>query len=360
MRVLISGGGIAGLTLAYWLRQYDIPSVVIEQAKGLRRDGYAIDFLGTGYEVAERMSLIDRLHSQQIPFDDMAYVNKAGKLIAKLDAALLRNITDGKYMGLMHWTLEEALYDALAGQVEVRFGRSLTHVVSDRDAVVVTFTDGRTESFDLLIGADGVHSTTRDLVFGPEDQFSRYLGYTIACYPLADRYDIGHAWKMYLEPGRLAAAYCTRSEGEILTFFMYQVAQKEHLPREQRLPRLREVFAGMGWLTQQFLSDVSLSESVFMDAVIQIQMPTWHHGRVALLGDAWTAPRCSLGRERRWRWEVLICWLVHCTKPPITRRRSVGMNSKCMPMSRPNKRVPVALPGPFCLGVPSVCSSNKR
>ena len=296
MRVLISGGGIAGLTLAYWLRQYDIPSVVIEQAKGLRRDGYAIDFLGTGYEVAERMSLIDRLHSQQIPFDDMAYVNKAGKLIAKLDAALLRNITDGKYMGLMHWTLEEALYDALAGQVEVRFGRSLTHVVSDRDAVVVTFTDGRTESFDLLIGADGVHSTTRDLVFGPEDQFSRYLGYTIACYPLADRYDIGHAWKMYLEPGRLAAAYCTRSEGEILTFFMYQVAQKEHLPREQRLPRLREVFAGMGWLTQQFLSDVSLSESVFMDAVIQIQMPTWHHGRVALLGDACDCPTLLSGQ----------------------------------------------------------------
>jgi 2-polyprenyl-6-methoxyphenol hydroxylase-like FAD-dependent oxidoreductase len=296
MRVLISGGGIAGLTLAYWLRQYDIPSVVIEQAKGLRRDGYAIDFLGTGYEVAERMSLIDRLHSQQIPFDDVAYVNKAGKLIAKLDAALLRNITDGKYMGLMHWTLEEALYDALVGQVEVRFGRSLTHVVSDRDAVVVTFTDGRTESFDLLIGADGVHSTTRDLVFGPEDQFSRYLGYTIACYPLADRYDIGHAWKMYLEPGRLAAAYCTRSEGEILTFFMYQVAQMEHLPREQRLPRLREVFAGMGWLTQQFLSDVSLSESVFMDAVIQIQMPTWHHGRVALLGDACDCPTLLSGQ----------------------------------------------------------------
>ncbi len=296
MRVLISGGGIAGLTLAYWLHQYAIPVVVIEQAKTLRRDGYAIDFLGTGYEVAERMSLIDRLSSQQIPFDDVAYVNKAGKLIARLDAALLRTITDGKYMGLMHWTLEEVLYEALAGTVEVRFGRSLTHVVSDPDAVVVTFTDGTTESFDLLIGADGAHSTTRALVFGPEDQFSRYLGYTIACYPLADRYDIGHAWKMYLEPGRLAAAYCTQQAGEILTFFMYQVAQKEHLPREQRLPHLREVFAGMGWLTQQFLSDVSPSESVFMDAVIQIQMPTWHHGRVALVGDACDCPTLLSGQ----------------------------------------------------------------
>jgi 2-polyprenyl-6-methoxyphenol hydroxylase-like FAD-dependent oxidoreductase len=114
--------------------------------------------------------------------------------------------------------------------------------------VEVTFNDGASASFDLLIGADGVHSATRALVFGPEEQFSRSLGYTIACYPLADRYGIGHTFKMYTEPGRMAAAYCTPQEGEILTFFMYQSSQQEHVPREQRLARLREVFAGMGWL----------------------------------------------------------------------------------------------------------------
>src|SRR5215467_6077279 len=231
MRILISGGGIAGLTLAYWLHRYEIPVVVIEQAQGPRRDGYAIDFLGTGYEVAERMNLIDRLAAQQIPFEALIYVNRTGKPIARLDAALLRNITDGKYMGLMHATLEEVLYEALEGTVEVRFGRSLTHIVPGPDAVAVTFNDGTSESFDLLIGADGVHSATRALVFGPEDQFSRYLGYSIACYPLADRYGIGHAWEMYVEPGRMAAAYCTPKAGEILTFFMYQTAEKEHLPR---------------------------------------------------------------------------------------------------------------------------------
>jgi len=296
MRVLISGGGIAGLTLAYWLRHYDISSVVIEQADGIRRDGYAIDFLGTGYEVACRMSLIERLRSQQIPFDFVAYVNKTGKLIAKLDSALLRTITDGQYLGLMHWTLEEALYEALAGQVEVWFGRSLTHVVPGPDAVVVTFNNGTSGSFCLLIGADGVHATARAMVFGPEEQFRRYLGYTIACYPLADRYGIGQAWKMYLEPGRLAAAYCTPQAGEILTFFMYQTAEQEHLPREQRLPRLREMFAGTGWMTQQFLSDVSPTASVFMDAVIQIQLPTWHQGRVALVGDACDCPTLLSGQ----------------------------------------------------------------
>ena len=242
------------------------------------------------------MSLIDRLCSRQIPFDYVAYVNKTGKLIAKLDSEVLRTITDGKYLGLMHWTLEEALYEAIADQVEVRFGRSLTHVVPGPDAVAVNFNDGTTESFDLLIGADGVHSTTRALVFGPEEQFRRYLGYTVACYPLADRYGIGHTWQMYLEPGRLAAAYCTTQAGEILTFFMYQAAEQEHIPREQRLPRLQQVFAGMGWITRQLLSDVPASVNVFMDAVIQIQMPTWHRGRVTLVGDACDCPTLLSGQ----------------------------------------------------------------
>jgi 2-polyprenyl-6-methoxyphenol hydroxylase-like FAD-dependent oxidoreductase len=195
MRVLISGGDIAGLTLAYWLHWHHMSSVVIEQSQYLRRDGYAIDFLGTGYAVAERMDLIDRLHAQHIPFQALIYVNKTGKQIAKLDPSLLRAITDGKYMRLMHSTFEEALYEAVADQVEVRFGRSLTHIEPGPDAVEVTFNDGTTESFDLLIGADGMHSNTRVLVFGPEDQFSRSLGYTIACYPLADRYSIGKAFQ---------------------------------------------------------------------------------------------------------------------------------------------------------------------
>jgi 2-polyprenyl-6-methoxyphenol hydroxylase-like FAD-dependent oxidoreductase len=296
MRVLISGGGLAGLTLAYWLHYYGIPSVVIEQANTIRRDGYAIDFLGTGYEVASRMSLIDQLAVQQIPFEALHYVNKDGKLIAKLDVALMRSITDGKYMGLMHATLEEVLYEALEGNVEVRFGRWLTHIVQQTDAVVVTFNDGTTESFDLLIGADGVHSSTRALVFGPEDHFRRYLGYTIACYPLADHYGIGHTFKMYVEPARMAAAYCTPQAGELLMFFMYQSAKLEYVPREQRLARLREVFAGMGWLTEQFLSDISPAQNVFMDAVIQIQMPTWHQGRVALVGDACDCPTLLSGQ----------------------------------------------------------------
>jgi 2-polyprenyl-6-methoxyphenol hydroxylase-like FAD-dependent oxidoreductase len=296
MRVLISGGGIAGLTLAYWLQKSDISSVVIEQANAIRRDGYAIDFFGTGHDVAERMSLIDQLRSRHIPFEALVYVNKDGKTIARLDMALIRKLTEGKYMGLMHETLEEVLYEALEGSAEVRFGRWIARIEAGPDAVEVTFNDGATETFDLLIGADGVHSKTRALVFGPEEQFSRYLGYTIACYPLADHYGIGKTFQMYNEPGRMAAAYCTPQADDLLLFFMYQSPKPEHVPREQRLSYLRKVFASMGWLTEQFLSDVDPEVSVFMDAVIQIQMPTWHRGRVALVGDACDCPTLLSGQ----------------------------------------------------------------
>jgi 2-polyprenyl-6-methoxyphenol hydroxylase-like FAD-dependent oxidoreductase len=290
MRVLISGGGIAGLTLAHFLFRHGIASVVIERAPDLRQEGYALDFFGIGYEVAERMGLVDRLCSEQIAFDYIAYVNAQGELIAKLDAALLRQVTGGKYLALMRWSLEEALYEALEGRVEVRFGRWCVSASPFSQAVEVTFNDGTTESFDLLIGADGVHSGTRALVFGPEDQFSRDLGYTVVCYPLADRYDIGHMWKMYLEPGRMVAALCTPQAGELLTVFMYHSAKGKLLPREQRLVHLREVFAGMGWLTEQFLADAPASAAAFMDAFTQIQIPTWHQGRVALVGDACGCP----------------------------------------------------------------------
>jgi len=296
MRVLISGGGIAGLTLANILHQHGIGSVVIEKAADLRQDGYAIDFFGTGYEVAERMGLVDRLFSQHISFDGIEYVNAQGKLIVKLDAALLRKITEGKYMALMRWSLEEALYEALEGSVEVRFGRWLVAASPLSHTVEVTFNDGTSESFDLLIGADGVHSATRALVFGPDEQFSRDLGYTIACYPLADRYNIGSTWKMYVEPGRLAATYCTPQAGKLLTFFMYHSAGWKQPPREQRLAHLREVFAGMGWITRQLLADAPASAPVFMDALIQIQMPTWHQGRVALVGDACGCPTLLSGQ----------------------------------------------------------------
>lgn len=296
MRVFISGGGVAGLTVAYWLHQYGYQSVVLEQADNLRRDGYAIDFFGTGYDVASRMGLIKRLQPQQIPFEYIGYVNRTGKPLARFDRALMQKVMQGKYMALMHWTLEEALYQAIEGTVEVRFGRSLEAVEQDQHGVRLTLNDGTTESCDLLIGADGVHSRTRALVFGPEQQFRHALGYIIASYPLPDRYKIGPTWQMYCEPGRMAAAYKSTNEGEIITFFMYRSDEAQVPPRDQRYALLRDRFAGMGWITQRLLDDLADPKSLFMDTVAQIRMSTWHQHRVTLVGDACDCPTLVSGQ----------------------------------------------------------------
>lgn len=286
MKILISGGGLAGLTLAYWLNRYGFTPVVIEQAQGMRHDGYGIDFFGTGYDVASRMNLIDTLNDRKIPIEYIAYVNASGAIQTRMDIALMEKVMRGKYLALMHWTLEEVLYDAVKNDVEIRFGRTLKAVRQSANAVDVTFDDGSTETFDLLIGADGIHSNTRGLVFGPESQFSHYMGYYIVCAPVPDRYGIGRTWKNYTEPGRQVGAYCSSNEGDVIATFMYAAPDEGYIPRDQRLPRLRKVFADMGWVAQPMLNDIHDPSAIYMDTVTQIHMPIWSQGRVALVGDA--------------------------------------------------------------------------
>jgi 2-polyprenyl-6-methoxyphenol hydroxylase-like FAD-dependent oxidoreductase len=206
MRILISGAGLSGLTLAYWLHKYGFTPVIIEQASRLRQDDYGIDFFGSGYDVAERMELIKVLQAQKIEAEYFGYVNKDGKLIAKIELNLMRKIMDGRYLPLMQGTLEKTLYRAVADHVEIRFGCSLTAVDQTDHGVAVTFNDGTRETFVLLISTDGIHFNTRSLVFGPESAFAHYMGYYVACYGLPDHYGIGRAWQNYTEPGRLAVA----------------------------------------------------------------------------------------------------------------------------------------------------------
>lgn len=296
MRVLICGGGIAGLTLAYWLNRYNIDVVVIERDERIHHGGYGLDFYGTGYDVAERMGLLERLAQQQIPFEKVAYVDASGKVIAHIDIALMQKIMRNRYMALMHWKLEEALYEAITDSVEIRYGTSFSTIHADTHEVAVMFDDGTTDTFDLLIGADGVYSKVRHLIFGEEALFQHYLGYYFASYQLPDHYGVGHAWKNYVEPGRLTGAYCSNQEGEIVTFLMYKAVDRGNIPREQRLSQLQREFAGMGWITQCLLNDVSEPDAIFMDTMTQIRMPFWYRGRVALVGDACGCPTSLSGQ----------------------------------------------------------------
>ncbi|WP_308164232.1 FAD-dependent monooxygenase [Nonomuraea sediminis] len=284
MRILISGGGVAGLTLAYWLRRRGMEPVVVERSPHGRLGGYGIDFFGSGYDVATRMGIIDRLEARPLPVDSVDFLDAAGRPTARLTPALLDRIMRGPHIALMHTTLEEALLDAVRDDVEIRFGRSLSEVRQSESAVDVTFDDGGRESFDLLVGADGIHSRTRELVFGAEAAYARYLGVHLASYPIKDRYGWGRVRAHYTEPGRQAVVYPSGEPGQLVALLLFTTQDTRPAPRERRFEVLRDRFAGMGWITPSLLEEAP--ESFFMDVMAQIVMPAWHRGRVALAGDA--------------------------------------------------------------------------
>lgn len=286
MKILISGGGIAGLTLAYWLHKAGFTPVVVEQADGLRHDGYGVDFYSTGYDVAERMHIVDDLRPQQIRAEYLAYLNEHGEPAAKLPLDAMRRALDGKYMALMHYTLEDELFRAVQNNVEVRFNTTITALEQTADDVTATFNDGRQESFALLVGADGIHSNVRRLVFGPEEKFARFMGYYTAAYKVRSHYDADDAWLNYSEPDRQVGIYPSEKPGEWVTLFIFKAQDQGHIPHAQRLAKLQQVYAGMGWITEQLLNDIQDPDDIFMDTVTQIVMPQWSEGRVVLVGDA--------------------------------------------------------------------------
>ncbi|MER6952219.1 FAD-dependent monooxygenase [Nonomuraea sp. NPDC000554] len=286
MRILICGGGVAGLTLAYWLRRRGFEPVIVERAPHGRLGGYGIDFFGTGYDVATRMGIIDRLTPHQLPVDSVDFVDESGQATARLTGALLNKVIRGPHLGLMHTTLEGALLDVIQNDVEIRYGETITAVREIGTAIEIDFANDGTERFDLLVGADGIHSVTRDLVFGPETRFARHLGCHLASYPVPDRYDIGRVRAHYTEPGRQAVVYPTGQPGELIALFLFRASRAGSVPRAQRLDLLRATFDGMGWITPSLLADAPASETVFMDTMTQIVMPAWHRGRTALIGDA--------------------------------------------------------------------------
>jgi 2-polyprenyl-6-methoxyphenol hydroxylase-like FAD-dependent oxidoreductase len=298
MKILIVGAGIGGLTLAHWLHQAGHTPIVVEKADSIRTEGYIIDFTGTGWDVANRMGLIPALQKVQQPIDAIIAKNRDGQTVAHVPIRDLFRAAevDGKYMALNRRDIVAVLYEHVRDDVEVRFGVTVTQICQTVNDVTVTLTDGTSQSYDLMVGADGIHSRVRQLTFGSEAASAHYLGYHFAVFtiPGLPRF-VDAAYHMLFEPNIQAGIYPLAS-GEWLIFAVYRHADSVVPAPAQRIRHLRDKLAGIGWLMPDILRQLTDDSQVFMDTVTQIQMPRWFQNRVVLLGDAAYCPTLISGQ----------------------------------------------------------------
>ncbi len=285
--ILISGAGISGLTLAYWLQHWGFSPSIIEKRPNLDHRGYMIDFYGSGFDVAEKMNLLKELQekSDQYPIKKVTFVDGQGKPHATLDVEQFRDLLHHRYFPVMRGDLEAIIYESVKDSVPVRFGVSIDKLENLPDSVAVELSNGSRETYDLVLGADGIHSNVRGLAWGDESQFNRFLGFYVACSVIEDFIGTSKTFLGHLEPNVQTSIYSI-GEKRLATFFAFRSEKLSVHGREAQMQALDNALGNLGWLVPQLLEDTKQADDFFFDAVAQIQMKQWFNGRVALAGDA--------------------------------------------------------------------------
>lgn len=283
MKIAISGAGVAGAALAHWLHRTGHTPTLIEQAPHFRTGGYMIDFWGVGYRVARLMGLEDQIVAAGYDIKSIRSVGADGHTKADVDAEVFRNISGADFTSLPRGDLAGAVYDTIDGEIDTRFGDSITSLVDRPDAVGVTFEHAPPDEFDLVIGADGLHSNVRRLVFGPDEDFEHYLGCKVAaCVVDGYRPRDELVYVTYNTPGRQVARFALRGD-RTMFLFVWRAGHDDRLPPKEQL---RNAFGDAGWECEQILAAVDTVDELYFDVVSQIKMDRWSQGRVLVIGDA--------------------------------------------------------------------------
>lgn len=280
--VLISGAGIAGPALAYWLNKYGFSTTVVERAPALRRGGAAVDFRGDQLEVLRRMNLLEKIRALQTNMGEMVLLGRRGRALR-----MPSHFASGE-VEILRGDLSELLFEATRDETEYVFGDSITALRETAHGVEVDFERGASRTFDLVVGADGQHSIVRALTFGPEDRFATFLGYYHAGFDVPNYLKLDRTSLQYNTPGR-AADVASRPNPDIMGVGFLFAAPKLDYDRNdtaQQKQIITDRYAGMGWEVPRLLEELRRSDDLYFDSLSQITLDHFTQGRIALLGDA--------------------------------------------------------------------------
>ncbi|MGW5437409.1 FAD-dependent monooxygenase [Nocardia asteroides] len=293
LHVLVSGGGIAGNAVALQLLRNGIRTTVVERATAPRPGGQAVDLRGPSKEAAERMGLMAGIAKYQLEERGMAYVDGDGKVYARMameDFDGLGAIAD---IEITRGDLNQVLLDELAATgsdlLDYRYGDWIDRIDQDATGAAVTFASGATERFDLVVGADGVHSATRRIAFGPEEQFSTNLGGYGAFFTMPSPPDVEPGWfEMRLIPGAMIGIRPDADPATCKAIITLRTDPDPALRRDVEAQRalLRRTLADAGWRAPAILAAMDSATDFYFDEVARVDVPELSAGRVTLIGDA--------------------------------------------------------------------------
>ena len=275
-RVLISGASIAGPALAFWLHRYGFDVTVVEKAREIRRGGQAVDFKGPiHHEVLTRMGILDAVRAADVPNADGITVNANGKKVGTIPGAFA-----GGEINVPRGELAHILYELTAASCRYLFEETVTSLTETDTGVDVTFSRSAPETFDLVVGADGMHSNVRALAFGPESDYVKHLGF----YYVLANLDTGPDDAMYNEPGKMAAIGGPKAPA----FFVFA---SDLLPGarddvDTQKQQVIDAFAGSSWRVPELMARIPAAEEFYLDSISRATLDHYSQGRVVLLGDA--------------------------------------------------------------------------